>query len=70
MEKKVQVKHVNSDAAEKELLSILALHNEKEEKVLYPAIQHIVEEAGNIQEVFKKMREIPEERYQKCCGSH
>src|SRR5262245_55160515 len=68
--KKVQMKDPNSDVEEKELLSILTLHNEKEEQILYPAIQAIVDKAGNIQEVFKKMREIPEERYQKCCGTH
>jgi iron-sulfur cluster repair protein YtfE (RIC family) len=68
--KKVQIKDPNSDAEEKELLSILTLHNEKEERILYPAIQHIVEQKENIQEIFKKMRDIPEERYKTCCGTH
>ena len=65
--KKVQVKDPNSDAEEKELLSILSSHNDKEEKILYPAIDQIAEQTGKTNEVFKKMREIPEERYKNCC---
>ncbi|HSE39257.1 MAG TPA: hemerythrin domain-containing protein [Acidobacteriota bacterium] len=65
--KKVQVKDPNSDVEERELLSILSSHNDKEEKILYPAIDQIAEQSGATNDVFKKMREIPEERYKTCC---
>jgi iron-sulfur cluster repair protein YtfE (RIC family) len=65
--KKVQKKDPNSDQEEKELLLILSNHNEKEEKILYPAIDELAERLGTTNEIFKKMREIPEERYQNCC---
>jgi iron-sulfur cluster repair protein YtfE (RIC family) len=65
--KKVQNKDLNSDQEEKELLSILSDHNQKEEKILYPAIDELAEKLGNTNEIFKQMREIPEERYQHCC---
>jgi regulator of cell morphogenesis and NO signaling len=66
--KKVQAKDPNSDRDEKDLLMLLSSHNEKEEKILYPAIEQIADKSGASKEVFKKMREIPEERYQTCCG--
>jgi iron-sulfur cluster repair protein YtfE (RIC family) len=65
--KKVQLKDPNSDSEEQELLSILSSHNDKEEKVLYPAIDQIAQQSGKTNEVFKQMREIPEERYKTCC---
>jgi regulator of cell morphogenesis and NO signaling len=66
--KKVQVADPNSDNEENELLGILSSHNDKEENVLYPAIDQLVERLECADDVFKRMQEIPEERYQKCCG--
>jgi regulator of cell morphogenesis and NO signaling len=66
--KKVQVADPNSDTEENELLAILSSHNDKEEKVLYPAIDELVERLELAEDVFKRMQDIPEERYQKCCG--
>jgi regulator of cell morphogenesis and NO signaling len=66
--KKVQIADPNSDKEENELLAILAAHNGKEENVLYPAIDQLVERLEMADEVFKRMQDIPEERYQKCCG--
>lgn len=66
--KKVQVADPNSDKEENELLAILSSHNDKEEKVLYPAIDELTERLELAEDVFKRMQDIPEERYQKCCG--
>lgn len=58
----------NSDESEKGLLKALGLHNQKEEQILYPAIdQHLTN--AEREQVFTQMREIPEERYQTCCQS-
>jgi regulator of cell morphogenesis and NO signaling len=66
--KKVQVADPNCDKEENELLAILSAHNDKEENVLYPAIDQLVERLGMTNQVFKSMEDIPEERYQKCCS--
>jgi iron-sulfur cluster repair protein YtfE (RIC family) len=68
--KKVQIKDPNSDLEEKELLSVLSEHNDKEEKILYPAIDQLAERSGGTQEIFQKMWDIPEERFKTCCGTH
>jgi regulator of cell morphogenesis and NO signaling len=65
--KKVQLADPNSDNEEKELLATLSHHNNKEEDVLYPAIDQIAERLEITGEVFKRMQDLPEERYQKCC---
>lgn len=66
--KKVQVADPNSDAEERKLLDVLSLHNQKEENILYPAIDHCVTDMDT-QEVFNSMQNIPEERYALCCQS-
>lgn len=65
---KVQKSDPNSDEAEKGLLNSLGLHNQKEEQILYPAIDHHLTDAERDQ-VFAQMKEIPEERYLTCCQS-
>jgi len=66
---KVRAADPNSDQEEEELLAVLGAHNEKEEKILYPAIdQHADLEA--VASLFLKMEEIPAERFTSCCGSH
>lgn len=64
---KVRLQDVDSEREEKELLQALAAHNQKEENVLYPAIDRLasVEEKTA---AFRKMEELPEEAYRTCCG--
>lgn len=67
--KKVQKQDPNSDDEEKRLLSILGDHNLKEENVLYPAIDGAITNEERTT-TFEAMKNIPEERYQTCCGGH
>jgi iron-sulfur cluster repair protein YtfE (RIC family) len=67
LHKKVQVQDPVSDAEEKALGEALAVHNEKEEKVLYPAIDRLITEAERAQ-AFEAMEKVPEEAYRTCCG--
>ena len=55
-----------TDEAEEKLVSVLTLHNEKEESILYPAIDRLVSDAEAAQ-IFKRMEDIPPERYETCC---
>lgn len=64
---KVRRQDVNSEAEERSLIQALFAHNEKEENVLYPAIDRM----SSLEErtaAFKKMEELPEETYRTCCG--
>ncbi len=65
---KVRQADPKSDAEEAQLLDILKQHNDKEEQVLYPAIDKLIDETEKAN-VFRAMQEIPEERYAHCCGS-
>ncbi len=66
---KVRAGNADTDVEEQEVLAVLKPHNEKEERILYPALdQHASPEAAS--ELFLKMEEIPQERLQACCGSH
>lgn len=59
----------DSDREEQELIQILSAHNQKEEHVLYPAIDRLSsgeEKAA----AFKSMEELPAEAYQTCCGGN
>lgn len=66
---KVREGDPNADEDEKILLEILSAHNDKEENMLYPAIDRLItqEETG---QVFEKMKQVPKERYATCCGGH
>jgi iron-sulfur cluster repair protein YtfE (RIC family) len=57
------------DAEEQALIALLEAHNLKEERVLYPAIDHAITEEER-QSLFLRMQQIPEERYHVCCGVH
>jgi len=65
----VRVKNAdpNSDQDEMALLDILAQHNLKEENILYPAIDRLVNDE-EVKTVFAAMENIPQERYAHCCG--
>jgi regulator of cell morphogenesis and NO signaling len=66
---KVRAGNPDTDREEEEVLAVLQPHNQKEENILYPAIdsQASLEIAA---ELFLQMEEIPAERLQACCGSH
>lgn len=65
---KVKAADPNSDEEEKALLSVLSMHNQKEELILYPAIDKLVTEEDK-EAVFEAMKNIPDERYLVCCQS-
>jgi iron-sulfur cluster repair protein YtfE (RIC family) len=65
---KVQKRDPDSDEEEHRLLSLLSLHNQKEEYILYPAIDKSLSDAERAA-VFAAMKNIPEERYKVCCGN-
>jgi iron-sulfur cluster repair protein YtfE (RIC family) len=66
---KVAEQNPDSDQEEQALLDLLGSHNMKEERVLYPAIDQLTS-AEERETVFLNMNDIPEERYQLCCGQH
>jgi len=69
MHDKVRKADPNTDVEEESLLAVLKPHNDKEESILYPAIdQHAG--SGKAADLFLKIEEIPAERFQTCCGSH
>lgn len=63
---KVKAQNPDSDDDELMLLNTLLAHNQKEEQILYPAIDRAITEPerGN---VFSTMKNMPEERYSYCC---
>jgi regulator of cell morphogenesis and NO signaling len=64
---KVRVHDVDTDQEEEALVEILSAHNHKEENILYPAIDRMLndeEEAA----AFRKMEELAGEARQACCG--
>lgn len=66
-----QIKEGRTDTSEFEhnMLFILKQHNEKEENILYPWIDHSLSEE-EINKMFEQMRNLPPERYQQCCSHH
>lgn len=66
---KVRAADPNSDSEENELLTVLEPHNHKEEHILYPAIDQLAGD-DHAPTLFLQMEEIPQERFQTCCGSH
>lgn len=66
---KVRRADPNSDAEEQELIEVLKPHNDKEEKILYPAIDQFAG-SEHTAKLFLQMEEIPLERFQTCCGAH
>jgi iron-sulfur cluster repair protein YtfE (RIC family) len=66
---KVRRQDVNSEVEEQSLLQALSAHNQKEENVLYPALDRLSSREERAA-AFKKMEELPEEAYRACCGGH
>lgn len=64
--KKVQKKDPQSDKEEADLLSVLHSHNEKEEQILYPAIDRMVSDKERLA-AYEKMKAMPQEVYKTCC---
>lgn len=66
--KKVKTSDPESEKEESNLLSVLSIHNQKEENILYPAIDQSATDEDR-EKVFTAMKNIPEERYLTCCES-
>lgn len=66
---KVADQNPDSDHEEQALVNVLASHNMKEERVLYPSIDQVTTEDER-KTLFHNMKEIPEERYSMCCGEN
>jgi len=66
---KVRQANADTDAEEAELLAVLTAHNDKEENILYPAIDQHAGQAFAAT-LFLAMEELPAERFQSCCGSN
>lgn len=64
---KVKERNSESDQEEERLQAVLASHNMKEERILYPAIDKVLEDSERAS-LFKAMKEMPNERYAVCCG--
>jgi iron-sulfur cluster repair protein YtfE (RIC family) len=64
---KVRKQDPNSDNEEWALLAALAVHNQKEENVLYPALDRLLSDEEKVS-AFMAMAEVPEEAYRVCCG--
>lgn len=67
LHEKVKAQNPESDQQEERLLAVLASHNLKEERILYPAIDKVLEDSERTA-IFKAMEEMPSERYEICCG--
>lgn len=66
---KVSEQNPDSDKEEQSLLDLLGSHNRKEELRLYPAIDQVAGTEGQ-EAILQSMKNIPEERYNLCCGQH
>lgn len=66
---KVQSQDPESDQEEQALLDLLMMHNQKEERVLYPAIDSVLT-AQDRTAIYERMHSVPEERYSVCCDQH
>jgi hemerythrin superfamily protein len=64
---KVRRQDADSDREEESLFQALLAHNQKEENVLYPAIDRLSSAEEKVA-AFRKMEELPEEVYRTCCG--
>ena len=66
--RKVQAQSPDSDREEQRLLELLKSHNMKEERILYPSMDQVISEEERAA-IYQAMKEMPEERYQACCGN-
>lgn len=67
LHQKVQKSDPESSREEGMLVEVLGLHNQKEENILYPAIDRMITPEER-ESVFTAMNNIPVERYEKCCS--
>lgn len=63
----IQAGNFNIDEPATGLLAVLTDHNNKEENILYPWIDNSVSEQARL-EAFTRMRNLPPEKYNQCCG--
>jgi len=61
--KKVQDQNPDTDQEEEMLLAVLSAHNQKEENILYPAVDRVMSNTERTS-AFNAMKNIPEDRYQ------
>jgi iron-sulfur cluster repair protein YtfE (RIC family) len=66
---KVRQYDPNSENEEWALLAALEIHNQKEENILYPALDRFLSPKEKA-EAFAAMERVPEEAYHACCGHH
>ena len=64
---KVRAQDPESDGEDVALLEVLSSHNQKEENVLYPALDRLLS-AEELATAFAAMAKVPEEAYRTCCG--
>jgi regulator of cell morphogenesis and NO signaling len=65
---KVRNRDPNSDNEVYALQSALALHNQKEENILYPTLDRLLSDEEK-RGAFAAMERVPEEAYRVCCGN-
>ena len=63
---KVKKGDPDSNNEEQMLLTTLFAHNQKEEQILYPAIDRLLNDKER-ETIFASMKNIPEEHYKHCC---
>ncbi len=66
LHEKVHARDTATEEEERQLDDLLASHNMKEERILYPAIDQIVSEEERAG-IFQAMKDLPEERSHACC---
>jgi iron-sulfur cluster repair protein YtfE (RIC family) len=64
---KVRAGDPGSDREIDALLEVLTRHNQKEEAILYPALDRLLGE-DEVTAAFETMAAVPEEAYKTCCG--
>ena len=69
LHEKVKAQDPHSDPEEQALLEALTVHNEKEETILYPALDRLLSDEEKAA-AFAAMESVPEEAYRTCCGKH
>lgn len=62
----VRLHNPDTDEEEEKLLEVLSAHNQKEERILYPAIDNSLN-GDELTSVFTTMENLPEDRYNTCC---
>lgn len=67
LHRKVAAENPDSDQEAQALTTLLASHNLKEERVLYPSLDQVTTEKER-EAIFRQMAQIPEDRYRACCG--